>query len=562
MGPVGGVAKGISTIDVAFASSAKQVKVQEPEPDPVLGSLPSFQDEELPLAPEGGGGLGRWIVAGSLVVILGAAFVVYFFVFRGADERAAKAAPDGATALTGTTRDGGVPEPSIATVTADTVVEDAWNAILADDSSALVSIQPRLAGISDSDPAILALRSRVEATLAQELLDRVEVNAESAPDEARELEREAKNHVAAAMREAKAAIEADGEAATAQVAMADALRLQGEKAREVKRWLQKAGEGREGKLVEALLEIRENKLRRARALLASLDADDALEKTGDVRPRYRLALIDFESKDYEKARDAADAVLAVQPGHTRAAVLLERIRAATLVVDTDPMPPEVDSSGTGGRGESYESLLERANKKAEVGQCSAAMSIYERALNINPSGVAALTGLGYCHLDAAEFASAQAKFRAALGISPRYQEALLGVAEAYQQQGLKDKAIAAYQRFLEEHPTSPRAEQARRQIERLGGSADSGGFVDTGDTASGDTSGGDTAGGDTGDTTGGDTEGDTEGAGTGGGTEGDTRDTREEPGSPVEPADSEPAGAAELGDAHDSRASAPAIDEP
>ncbi len=504
-GPVGGLAKGVPTADVLFAANAKQVKMKPAEPE--LGGrvepLPSdFDDDDFQPAS---GGLGKWIVLGSLVVLLGAAAVVYLLVFREGGSKKAAAAHDAAAELaassaTGVT-DGGASGPKVSSAADATAIEDARQAILADDTSALVSILPRLeaAAGADTDRELLVLRSRIEATLAQQLLDRAEVNSDNSPDAAKELRREAESRMAAAAKHAEKALATSADDPPALIAMADALRLQGKKAREVKRWLQKAGDDREAKLVEAMLDLRENKVRSARSLLTALDSDDALEKTGDVRPRYRLALIAFNAKDYAKARDAADAVLAVQPGHAGAAVLVERIRAATQVATSDPMPPEVKhSSSSGGGGDTYDSLLERANKKAESGQCSAAMPLYQRALDLNPSGVAALTGLGYCHLDAAQFASAQAKFRAALGISPRYQEALLGVAEGYQQQGLKEKAIAAYERFIEEHPASARAAQAKRQIEKLGGLPPSGGGASStsGDETptSGDTTGGEASG--------------------------------------------------------------------
>jgi tetratricopeptide (TPR) repeat protein len=286
--------------------------------------------------------------------------------------------------------------------------------------------------------------------------------------------------------------------------------VDGQKSAEVTRWLRKARatdkDAREANYVEALLELRDGKkLPATRALRALVGDAGAL---GDVRPAYRLALIEFGDKAYDAARDGAKQVLAVQPGHAGATALMSRIDTATAVVTTDPMPPEQpsnsgssssgssssgSSSSSSGGGGGYDALLERADKKAEAGDCRSARELYQKALDANPVGVAALTGLGYCHIEAREFASAQAKFRAALSISSRYQDALLGVAEAYQQQGLKPQAIDAYKKFIEEHPSSPRAATARRQIEKLGGgtSGDSGGGT-TGSGTSGDT--GDTTG--------------------------------------------------------------------
>jgi tetratricopeptide (TPR) repeat protein len=113
----------------------------------------------------------------------------------------------------------------------------------------------------------------------------------------------------------------------------------------------------------------------------------------------------------------------------------------------------------------YSSLVARADKAAEV-NCAKARELYLKALELKPNGADALTGLGYCDLDAKNFRSAHNRFRAALGVSPRYEPALWGVAEAYQQQGMKDQAIEAYRKYLEVYRGSAKA---TKQIERLGG---------------------------------------------------------------------------------------------
>jgi hypothetical protein len=41
--------------------------------------------------------------------------------------------------------------------------------------------------------------------------------------------------------------------------------------------------------------------------------------------------------------------------------------------------------------------------------------------------------------------------------------------ELYERQGLKRQAIAAFEKFIEAHPSSPRASTARERIARLGG---------------------------------------------------------------------------------------------
>jgi tetratricopeptide (TPR) repeat protein len=86
---------------------------------------------------------------------------------------------------------------------------------------------------------------------------------------------------------------------------------------------------------------------------------------------------------------------------------------------------------------------------------------------VKPNGVEALTGMAYCYVDLKQWGNAFGKFRSALAISPRYEPALRGIAEAYQQQGRKDLAIEAYQRLLEVYPKNS---IALRQLERLGAS--------------------------------------------------------------------------------------------
>jgi Tfp pilus assembly protein PilF len=142
-----------------------------------------------------------------------------------------------------------------------------------------------------------------------------------------------------------------------------------------------------------------------------------------------------------------------------------------------PKPPAEETTG---------SILKRANKLAENGNCDGAMPLFRKVLDDNPSSVEALTGLGFCHLDRKEYASAHTRFRAALGISSHYQDAMWGIAELYQRQGNKEEAIAKYQEFLDAFPTSKRSTAARRQIDKL--RADSGESSGGGGTSSGEES--------------------------------------------------------------------------
>ncbi|MBA3499567.1 MAG: tetratricopeptide repeat protein, partial [Deltaproteobacteria bacterium] len=192
---------------------------------------------------------------------------------------------------------------------------------------------------------------------------------------------------------------------------------------------------------------------------------------------FHLALISLAQNRIPDAKAAVDSILAAQPEHGGAKALAAKLE--TKVSNTDPLPPEDPGKGSGSAktpvgpgpgpgpdvGGSYDQLLARANKMAET-SCGKAVEIYAKALEQKPNGVEALTGQGYCHIDAKQFASAFSKFRSALAISSRYEPALFGVAEAYQQQGRREQAVEAYKAYLEIYPNSAKA---LKQIERLTG---------------------------------------------------------------------------------------------
>lgn len=88
-----------------------------------------------------------------------------------------------------------------------------------------------------------------------------------------------------------------------------------------------------------------------------------------------------------------------------------------------------------------------------------------KALEQRPTGVEALTGIGYCFIEGKQFASAISRFRVALTISSNCEPALRGIAEVYSQQGRKDRAIEAWRAYLDAYPDSP---IAKKQLGRLG----------------------------------------------------------------------------------------------
>ncbi len=474
-GPTGGLAKGVPTTEAAFAAGAKTLKA--PTADDIMPAqfeaIDAFDDDDITDFGSPRGGAGKWIVLFSLLLIGGAAGAVYFFVFKGGDK------VDQQGALAAGAADAGVKTPTPTPtptppekVNPEEVLTASYGDLAADTALAVGAAGKRLEKLGSDEPAmaarIAAARARVLTAKAQHALD---AGGEGAASEAKKI-------AGAAAQLCADALAKQSDSADAKVAMADALRLKGSRTADVERHLKQVLQGdprhREALYVRAMLRARDGKHKDARALLTQLSKDGT-----DVRPIHQLARMDFADKKYEIAEARVDRVLGMQSTHAGARSLKEAIAEATAVVRTDPMPPEVNKGGSkgggskgGGRrgGGSYDGLLSRADKLAESGKCSRAMDTYRRALDANPGGVGALVGMGYCHIDAKQFASAHAKFRAALGISSRHHGALIGIAEAYRYQGLKKQAIEAYQRYLEIHPSGRRAPMARKQLERLGGS--------------------------------------------------------------------------------------------
>jgi len=475
-GPVGGLRAGPSAGD-SFAGRVRPLDEHEHD-EPALHR---------------GGGMGKWVVIGSLA-LLGAAGGVLLFVLGQDEGSRTQGSIDAAAPIVAAMDAGSAPMDAQAEVRAEPwqgAVDQANAALGLDVRAGLEEAGKALAAVADAPAAVLLVRAQIEAALAQ--LDVDEASASGNTAQARKLMTAARDRANKAETIAKAAREAAPEDAKILAVSADLARLQGKAPREVARWLRKAETGapddRYVKYVSAMELLRNGKKAEARAAFESL-VDDSIP---DTRARYRLAGLDLGDASLEAAKSATDAVLSMAPDHVGAKRLVDEIAAKSKVSDADPLPPQDtpnDKPVVKPVVETYDSLLAKANKVAETGNCATAMNLYRQALDENPAGVEALTGLGYCHIDQKQFAQAQAKFRAALGVSPRYQNALFGVAEAYQQQGLKDKAIEAYRAYLSAHPNGMRAASAKRQIERLGGGTESGtGTGSSGGTTDGQGSG-------------------------------------------------------------------------
>ena len=438
------------------------------------GKVRLVDDDDDLLPRRRGSSPGLWIVLAMLLVAAGGAAVYFLVIKEDAPANIATATPDAAV----TSDAAMVVTPFDAGEAAPTPIQVARGELGQDNEARLRGQLEKLAG---DDPATLAMRAQLAVAIAQGLNDRAALVDKTQGDK---LRKDAKTIVIAAATDAQKAHKAAPDDPSANLAMAHVLRLQGKPAKDVGRYLDtakaKVGDWvRDAALAEALTLRRDSKLDDAKNVLLAVDqGNHKLEVSGDVRARFQLALIAQAQNRTAEAKQMVDQILAAQNDHAGAKALATKLE--TAVTKTDPLPPE-ENAGKGSNvatnpgkvppppdpgpsGESYEKLVVRANKLAES-NCAKATEVFLKALEQRPNGPEALTGLGYCHIDSKQFASAHGRFRAALAVATNFEPALYGIAEAYQQQGRKDDAIEAYRAYLAVYPTSAKA---KRQLERLG----------------------------------------------------------------------------------------------
>lgn len=78
--------------------------------------------------------------------------------------------------------------------------------------------------------------------------------------------------------------------------------------------------------------------------------------------------------------------------------------------------------------------------------------------------------IGNFYFKRKNYAGALSRFKEAAQVDPDYAPAYLGLGKVYEKMGLKRKALEAYQRYLDELPSSKQAEEAKsahEAIERL-----------------------------------------------------------------------------------------------
>jgi len=96
-----------------------------------------------------------------------------------------------------------------------------------------------------------------------------------------------------------------------------------------------------------------------------------------------------------------------------------------------------------------------------------AVDAYDAALQLDPGSAEAWAGKGQALIDLSQYSEAEAAFRRALSIAPRFSDAEMGMADAYRYQGKKAAAIKQYKKYIEDHPGDEGAAIARNAVSQL-----------------------------------------------------------------------------------------------
>lgn len=180
---------------------------------------------------------------------------------------------------------------------------------------------------------------------------------------------------------------------------------------------------------------------------------------GWLRARVELAFLRLDSG----AIEAAEKLVATMVGHPTAVALQKIIDskiAAAQAQELAEEPPKDEIP-------EFERLLGSAERARRADRTSRALRLYEKALELEPGNIDALSGIGWTYIDLEETAAAIATFAQVIRQNERYSEGHMGLAEAYNQKGMRRDAVKHYRRYLELLPDGPEARVARRMIEQL-----------------------------------------------------------------------------------------------
>ncbi len=197
------------------------------------------------------------------------------------------------------------------------------------------------------------------------------------------------------------------------------------------------------------------------ALLAA-EKDDANRQAEIERSsKEALAAQQRAAEAAAKSRAEAEVVEVIDAG---APVVVDAGNAVAVVVVVDAGEP---TKAAPPKPRDFDQLLAEAERLRARDRSEAALALFARAAELKPNRVEPQSGGGFALLDLGKAAEAEATFRGALQVNPRYGPAMIGMAEASRTLGKKEQAVEYYEKYLEAFPNGSEAKMAKGAVERL-----------------------------------------------------------------------------------------------
>ncbi len=200
------------------------------------------------------------------------------------------------------------------------------------------------------------------------------------------------------------------------------------------------------------------------------DADDLLNAAKTLAAEratlyYTQAIVAFYAGQDKTAHALLDTLLVMEPTHDNA-LWLKTFWPQTPETQAEPSANSTPAPKATA-ALSFDQLLSQAERARTRDNPHKAMKLLQQALEINPNDADALTSLGWCYVDLENTSAAIARFQQVIQRAPRFSDAHMGLAEAYNLRGQKSQAIKHYKKYLDILPSGPEASVARRMIKEL-----------------------------------------------------------------------------------------------
>jgi predicted Zn finger-like uncharacterized protein len=115
----------------------------------------------------------------------------------------------------------------------------------------------------------------------------------------------------------------------------------------------------------------------------------------------------------------------------------------------------------------FDGAMRQADALRDKGRHDKAMDLYGQAAEMEPDRAEPIAGKALVFFEREQFVQAEAAFRQALKLNPRYGVAIMGLAETYRAQDKAEPAIQQFEKYLEVLPNGPDANVAKNALRQL-----------------------------------------------------------------------------------------------